>query len=73
MLDLLGQDVDLIILARYWQILSPEFVGHYLLRLIDIHSSFLNAFVGALALPQGIRARSETDRRYQPLRHRRSG
>ncbi len=31
-LELLGQDVDLIILARYMQILSPEFVGHYLLR-----------------------------------------
>ena len=47
MLDLLGQDVDLIILARYMQILSPEFVGHYLLRLINIHHSFLPAFVGA--------------------------
>jgi formyltetrahydrofolate deformylase len=46
-LDLLGQDVDLIILARYMQILSPEFVGHYLLRLINIHHSFLPAFVGA--------------------------
>lgn len=46
LLDLLGQDVDLIILARYMQILSPEFVGHYLLRLINIHHSFLPAFVG---------------------------
>ena len=46
-LELLGQDVDLIILARYMQILSPEFVGHYLLRLINIHHSFLPAFVGA--------------------------
>ena len=45
--DLLGQDVDLIVLARYMQILSPEFVGHYLLRLINIHHSFLPAFVGA--------------------------
>jgi formyltetrahydrofolate deformylase len=45
--DLLGQDVDLIILARYMQILSPEFVGHYLLRMINIHHSFLPSFVGA--------------------------
>jgi len=44
---LLGQDVDLIVLARYMQILSPEVVGHYLLRLINIHHSFLPAFVGA--------------------------
>lgn len=44
---LLGQEVDLIVLARYMQILTPEFVGHYLLRLINIHHSFLPAFVGA--------------------------
>jgi len=47
MLELLGPDVDLIVLARYMQILSPEFVGHYLLRMINIHHSFLPAFVGA--------------------------
>jgi formyltetrahydrofolate deformylase len=47
MLSLLGQDVDLIVLARYMQILGPEFVGHYLLRMINIHHSFLPAFVGA--------------------------
>src|SRR5271169_6542512 len=47
MLQLLGQDVDLIVLARYMQILSPEFVGQYLLRMINIHHSFLPAFVGA--------------------------
>jgi formyltetrahydrofolate deformylase len=47
MLDLLGQDVDLIVLARYMQILGEEFVGQYLLRMINIHHSFLPAFVGA--------------------------
>jgi formyltetrahydrofolate deformylase len=47
MLELLGHDIDLIVLARYMQILSPEFVGHYLLRMINIHHSFLPAFVGA--------------------------
>src|SRR5437763_11026789 len=47
MLDVLGQDVDLIVLARYMQILGPDFVAHYLLRMINIHHSFLPAFVGA--------------------------
>jgi len=47
MLELLGQDVDLIVLARYMQILGPEFVAQYLLRMINIHHSFLPAFIGA--------------------------
>jgi len=47
MLELLGQDVDLIVLARYMQILGPEFVALYLLRMINIHHSFLPAFLGA--------------------------
>jgi formyltetrahydrofolate deformylase len=47
MLELLGQDVDLIVLARYMQILGPHFVAQYLLRMINIHHSFLPAFVGA--------------------------
>ncbi len=45
--ELIGQDPDLIVLARYMQILSPEFVAHYLLRMINVHHSFLPAFVGA--------------------------
>jgi formyltetrahydrofolate deformylase len=47
MLDLLGQTVDLIVLARYMQILGPDFVAQYLLRMINIHHSFLPAFIGA--------------------------
>jgi formyltetrahydrofolate deformylase len=47
MLELIGQDPDLIVLARYMQILSPDFVGQYLLRMINVHHSFLPAFVGA--------------------------
>jgi formyltetrahydrofolate deformylase len=43
----LGKDVELIVLARYMQILSAEFVAQYLLRMINIHYSFLPAFVGA--------------------------
>jgi formyltetrahydrofolate deformylase len=39
--------VDFIVLARYMQILSPAFVAHYPQRIINIHHSFLPAFVGA--------------------------
>jgi formyltetrahydrofolate deformylase len=47
MLELVGQDVDLIVLARYMQILGPDFVAQYLLRMVNIHHSFLPAFIGA--------------------------
>ena len=39
--------VDLIVLARYMQILSPDFVARWPGRIINIHHSFLPAFVGA--------------------------
>jgi formyltetrahydrofolate deformylase len=38
--------VDLIVLARYMQVLSDEFVREYPARIINIHHSFLPAFVG---------------------------
>ena len=38
--------VDLIVLARYMQILSPAFVQEYPERMINVHHSFLPAFVG---------------------------
>lgn len=46
MLELLAGS-DLLVLARYMQILSPNFVAHYPNRIINIHHSFLPAFVGA--------------------------
>lgn len=39
--------VDFIVLARYMQILSEDFVSHYRNRIINIHHSFLPAFPGA--------------------------
>ena len=39
--------IDLVVLARYMQILSPEFVAARPGRIINIHHSFLPAFVGA--------------------------
>ncbi len=47
MLELLGPDLNLVVLARYMQVLSPEFVGCFRDRIINIHHSFLPAFVGA--------------------------
>jgi formyltetrahydrofolate deformylase len=38
---------DFIVLARYMQILSNDFVNEYPQRIINIHHSFLPAFVGA--------------------------
>ena len=39
--------IDLVVMARYMQILSPEFINHYPERIINIHHSFLPAFQGA--------------------------
>jgi formyltetrahydrofolate deformylase len=39
--------IDLVVLARYMQILSPAFIRRYPNRIINIHHSFLPAFVGA--------------------------
>ncbi len=47
MLDFLGDTVDFLILARYMQILEPFVVQVYPNRIINIHHSFLPAFVGA--------------------------
>jgi formyltetrahydrofolate deformylase len=40
-------DIDLIVLARYMQVLSERFVDRYPNRIINIHHSFLPAFSGA--------------------------
>ena len=39
--------VDAIVLARYMQIISAEFIAHFPNRIINIHHSFLPAFAGA--------------------------
>lgn len=45
LLDELG--VELVVLARYMQILSQEFVARYPSAIINVHHSFLPAFIGA--------------------------
>ena len=47
MLELLAGNVDLVVLARYMQILSGEFLERLGCRSINIHHSFLPAFAGA--------------------------
>jgi len=42
-----SKGIDLVVLARYMQILSPAFVERYPARIINVHHSFLPAFTGA--------------------------
>ena len=44
---LLEEQADLVVLARYMQIVSPELAGRWSNRMINIHHSFLPAFAGA--------------------------
>jgi formyltetrahydrofolate deformylase len=46
LIDSIG-GVDLIVLARYMQIVSADFISRYPNRIINIHHSFLPAFIGA--------------------------
>jgi len=46
-LELMQGNADVVVLARYMQILSEEFVAAFPQRIINIHHSFLPAFVGA--------------------------
>ncbi|MDQ3718281.1 MAG: formyltetrahydrofolate deformylase, partial [Thermoproteota archaeon] len=45
-------NIDLIVLARYMRILTPNFVWRYPNRIINIHPSLLPAFPGAYAYVQ---------------------
>jgi formyltetrahydrofolate deformylase len=47
-LDLLAsKEIDLVVLARYMQILTPAFIARYPASIINVHHSFLPAFIGA--------------------------
>jgi formyltetrahydrofolate deformylase len=46
--DLLASErIDLVVLARYMQVLSPKFIAQWPNRIINIHHSFLPAFAGS--------------------------
>jgi formyltetrahydrofolate deformylase len=50
-----GEQIDLVVLARYMQILSADFVARHPNRIINVHHSFLPAFVGARPYHQAFR------------------
>jgi formyltetrahydrofolate deformylase len=50
-----SRGIDLIILARYMQVLSDQFVACFPRRIINIHHSFLPAFIGAQPYHQAFR------------------
>lgn len=45
-MEVVAGKADLIVLARYMQIISPKFIEQFPNRIINIHHSFLPAFVG---------------------------
>ena len=57
-------DAELVVLAGYMRILSPDFVGRYSGRIMNVHPSLLPAFPGrtaiADALAQGVRVTGAT-------------
>ncbi|WP_373325143.1 formyltetrahydrofolate deformylase [Halomicrobium urmianum] len=55
LLDVLAEyDTDLVVLARYMRILSPDVVFRYENRIINVHPSLLPSFPGASAYMQAI-------------------
>jgi len=55
LLDILADhDIDLIVLARYMRILSPDVVFRYENRIINVHPSLLPSFPGAQAYRQAV-------------------
>lgn len=48
------RDVDLIVLAGYMQLLSPEFLGRFHGRVINVHPALLPAFPGLHAVEQAL-------------------
>jgi len=63
---------ELVVLARYMQVLSDDFCRHLTGRAINIHHSFLPSFKGAQPYRQA-HARGEADRRDRALRLGRTG
>jgi formyltetrahydrofolate deformylase len=53
--ELARREIGFIVLARYMQILSQDFVRHYPNRIINIHHSFLPAFAGPKPYHQAYR------------------
>jgi formyltetrahydrofolate deformylase len=63
--------VDLVIFARYMQVVSDKFIAHYPNRIINIHHSFLPAFIGsspyARAFERGVKLIGATSHYVTPV------
>jgi phosphoribosylglycinamide formyltransferase-1 len=51
---LAGRDVELVVLAGYMQLLSPEFLARFERRVINVHPALLPAFPGLRAVEQAL-------------------
>ncbi|HEX5956008.1 MAG TPA: phosphoribosylglycinamide formyltransferase [Solirubrobacterales bacterium] len=49
-----GRDVDLVVLAGYMQLLSPEFVRRFADRIVNVHPALLPSFPGLDAIGQAL-------------------
>ena len=70
MLELLAGQAELLVLARYMQILSGAFLERLGMPAINIHHSFLPGLRRRRPLPARARPRREADRGDRALRHR---
>ncbi len=69
-LEVLRGNVDLVVLARYMQVVTPNFLAAVGCPLINIHHSFLPSFTGAAPLSAGQGTRRQTRWGNCALRHR---
>ncbi|MDX6586494.1 MAG: phosphoribosylglycinamide formyltransferase 1 [Solirubrobacterales bacterium] len=53
---LAGHEVDLVVLAGYMQLLSPEFIGQWRDRIVNVHPALLPSFPGLDAIGQALDA-----------------
>ncbi|STW50209.1 formyltetrahydrofolate deformylase [Klebsiella pneumoniae] len=49
-----AHEPDYVVLAKYMRVLTPEFVARFPNKIINIHHSFLPAFIGAPSLSSGL-------------------
>src|ERR1022692_1873907 len=68
-----SHQIDVVVLARYMQILTGRFVQAYPSRMINIHHAFLPAFPGARPYHSARGAGREDHRSHEPLRDRDAG
>jgi formyltetrahydrofolate deformylase len=70
---LYAHNIDLVVLARYMQVLSTDFIVQYPQPIINIHHSFLPAFIGAKphhqAYERGVKLIGATDHRARHIPH----